>query len=71
MPWEVEYTNEFGQWWQELSEGQQDAVAASVELLMEHGPNLRYPHSSDIRGSRHGVMRELRAQSGSGPIRVF
>ena len=71
MPWEVEYTDEFGQWWQQLSEGQQDAVAARVELLMELGPNLPYPYSSDIRGSRHGVMRELRAQSGGRPIRVF
>ena len=38
-----------GGWWQGLSEGQQDAVAARVELLMEYGPNLPYPHSSDIR----------------------
>ena len=29
MPWEVEYTDEFGQWWHELLEGQQDAVTAS------------------------------------------
>ena len=71
MPWEVEYTDEFGEWWHGLSEGQQDGVAARVELLMEHGPNLPYPYSSDIRGSRHGVMRELRAQSGGKPIRVF
>ena len=40
-------------------------------LLMEHGPNLPYPYSSDVRGSRHGVMRELRAQIGGRPIRVF
>ena len=71
MPWEVEYTDEFGEWWQELSEGQQDAVAAGVELLMEHGPNLPYPYSLGIRSSRHGVMRELRAQSGGRPLRVF
>ena len=71
MPWEVEYTDEFGRWWQGLSEGQQDSMAARVELLMEYGPNLPYPHSSDIRGSRHGVMRELRVQSGGRPLRVF
>ena len=71
MPWEVEYTDQFGQWWQQLSEGQQDAVAASVELLMEHGPNLPHPYSSQIRGSRHGGMRELRVQSRGRPIRVF
>ena len=71
MPWEVEFTNEFGQWWHELSEDQQDAVAARVGLLEERGPNLPYPYSSDIRGSRHGVIRELRAQSGGRPLRVF
>ena len=71
MPWEVEYTDEFGRWWNGLSERQQDGVAARVELLMEHGPNLPYPYSSDVRGSRHGVMRELRAQIGGRPIRVF
>ena len=71
MAWEVEYTDEFGQWWQELSENQQDSVAASVELLTEYGPNLPYPYSSNIRGSRHGVMRELRVQSGGRPIRIF
>ena len=71
MAWEVEYTDQFGEWWTELSESQQDALAAKVELLMEHGPNLPYPHSSDVRGSRHGVMRELRAQSGGRPLRAF
>lgn len=71
MRWDVEYTDEFGQWWQGLSEGLQDEVAARVELLVEHGPSLPYPFSSDIRGSRHGVMRELRVQSGGRPIRVF
>ena len=71
MLWEVEYTDEFGQWWQGLSVGQQNSVAARVELLVEYGPKLPYPYSSDIRGSRHGVMRELRAQSGGRPLRVF
>ena len=71
MAWEVEYTDEFGEWWSDLSEDQQDAVAARVELLMEHGPNLPFPYSSDVRGSRHGRMRELRAQQAGRPIRVF
>ena len=43
MAWEVEYTDEFGMWWRDLSEEQQDAVAARVELLMVHGPNLPFP----------------------------
>ena len=71
MLWEVEYTDEFGRRWYGLPVDQQDAVVARVDLLMEHGPNLPYPYSSEVRGSRHGRMRELRVQSGGRPIRVF
>ena len=71
MAWEVEYTDEFEAWWRDLSEEQQDAIAARVELLMQHGPNLPFPYSSDVRGSRHGSMRELRVQQAGRPIRVF
>ena len=71
MVWEVEYTDQFGDWWHELSESQQDAVAARVGLLTERGPHLPFPYSSDISGSRHGIMRELRAQAGGNPLRVF
>lgn len=38
MPWEVEYTDEFGDWWKGLTTGQQDAIAANVGLLMAYGP---------------------------------
>ncbi len=71
MAWEVEVTDQFGRWWHELSEGQQDAVAAKVGLLEELGPNLPFPHSSDVRGSRHGQMRELRVQHAGRPLRIL
>ena len=71
MAWEVEYTDQFGSWWFELTEGEQEAVASRVELLMEHGPNLGFPFSSDVRSSRHGRMRELRAQRSGRPLRVL
>lgn len=71
MAWEVEYTDQFGDWWLNLSESEQDAVVAKVELLAEFGPNLGFPHTSDIRGSRHGRMRELRAQWAGRPLRVL
>ncbi len=67
----VEYTNEFGQWWDRLTEIQQDDVAAMVELLTEHGPALPFPYSSGVAGSRHSQMRELRIQSAGDPLRVF
>ena len=71
MPWEIEYTDEFGAWWHTLTEAQQDDVTASVRLLMEHGPTLRFPHASGVEGSKHTHMRELRVQSGGRPLRVF
>ena len=71
MPWEVEFTDEFETWWNTLAEAHQDAVAARVKLLEAYGPQLPFPHSSDVRSSRHGAMRELRAQSAGRPLRVF
>ena len=38
MTWEVEYTDEFGEWFRELDVDAQEEVAASIDLLMEHGP---------------------------------
>ncbi len=69
--WNVEYTDEFGQWWNELLDRSQKDATAIVELLEDRGPNLPYPHSSDVKGSRHGRMRELRVPSGGNPIRIF
>ena len=71
MSWDVEHTDEFAAWWDELSEAQQENVAAIVVLLMEQGPKLPFPYSSGIQNSRHTHMRELRVQSGGKPIRVF
>lgn len=71
MAWVVEYTDEFGEWWDSLTGDAQDKVAASVKLLERHGPNLAYPHSSGVKGSRHGKMRELRVQFKGRPFRVL
>jgi hypothetical protein len=58
--WEVEFTDDFGAWWDTLTEDEQESIAASVGLLSEAGPALDHPHTSKIQGSRHGRMRELR-----------
>ena len=71
MAYEIEYTDEFGAWWTSLSEGEQVDLAATVTLLETRDVRLGFPHSSSIRGSRHGHMRELRVQSGGRLIRVF
>jgi len=71
MSWNVEVTDECVEWLESLDEADFDAVDFSVDLLIEQGPLLDYPHSSKIAGSRHAHMRELRVQSGGKPLRIF
>ncbi|MDX9758624.1 MAG: type II toxin-antitoxin system RelE/ParE family toxin [Bacteroidota bacterium] len=71
MKCEVEFTDEFFQWWQTLHDNQQDEVASVVGLLEEHGVGLGFPRSSDVRGSSHGNMRELRIQIEGDSYRIF
>ncbi len=71
MLWEVEYANEFGEWWDSLSEDEQVSVDASVRLLEAKGPVLGFPHSSKVIRSRHGHMRELRTQHEGRPLRIL
>ncbi len=71
MEWEVEYTDEFEDWWSGLTEAEQEDIAAVVELLEAKGPNLPYPYSSGIKNSRHSHMRELRIQHAGRPYRTL
>jgi hypothetical protein len=71
MAWMVEYTDEFGAWWETLDEGEQVSVAAVVQLLEIKGPQLPYPYCSGIGSSRHPHMRELRIQHSGEPYRVL
>ena len=68
--WEVEYTDEFKQWWLALTEAQQEALDDRVMLLAEAGPGLKRPTVGDIKASRHANMKELRASQG-GALRVL
>jgi len=67
--WDVEYTDEWRDWFDRLDESAQDVVSVAVGLLERVGPMLPYPYSSKIIGSRHAHMRELRIQSGGRPFR--
>lgn len=71
MAWEVEYTDEFEEWWNSLDEEEQDSLRASVELLADLGPNLGRPHVDTVNGSRHSNMKELRTQHHGRPYRTF
>lgn len=69
--WSIEYTDEFAEWWATLPEAGQEDIDAHVQRLEVRGPNLPFPCSSGIAGSRHDHMRELRVQSQGHPLRIF
>jgi hypothetical protein len=71
MGWDIEYTDEFGEWWAGLSQGEQESLPASVRLREECGPMLGFPHSSGINGSKHAHMRQLRTQHDGRPYRTL
>ncbi len=60
MAWQVEYTDEFEDWWNELTEAEQEEINAKVILLEERGTVLPRPHADVITSSRHPNMKELR-----------
>ncbi len=69
--WDIEFTDEFGQWWESLDDDEQESVDVTVTLLEKLGPQLPYPHSSGVESSRHRHMRELRIQHKGDPYRVL
>lgn len=67
---EVIYTDEFGEWFEELGQGDREAVGVVVDLLAEHGVKLGFPYSSALKGATF-ALRELRPKRGNSPLRVF
>ncbi len=71
VAYQVEYTDEFAEWWDRLDGAEQDAVTRVVRLLEERGPTLPFPYSSGVIGSKFKHMRELRIQHEGRPYRVL
>ena len=71
MAWRVEFSDEFGEWWNSLTAAEQKSVDFTVRLLQALGPALKMPHSSGVATSRHAHMRELRIQHEGRPYRVL
>ena len=66
MAWEIEGSDEFSRWYQELSEDEIESVNFSVDLLELSGPMLGRPHVDTLKGSRIANLKELRACSTKG-----
>lgn len=73
MEWPIEYTDEFGEWWDSLTEAEQVSIDAHVHKLEQRGPNLPFPYSSGINGSRYaqcGNCGAERRQAAAGVLRL-
>jgi hypothetical protein len=71
MKCNVEFTDTFENWWDDLTLEEQVDITAIVGLLEEHGPNLGHPHCSGVNQSKHSHMRELRVQHHGAPYRIL
>lgn len=69
--WEVEFTDEFEDWWNKCNLAAQEDIDSVVRLLELNGPNLKFPHSSGVAGSKFSHMRELRVQHKGDPYRIL
>lgn len=65
MPWEVEFTDEFEEWWETLTADEQEYVRVAVDALQERGPVLGRPFVDTVKDSRHQNMKELRPPEGN------
>lgn len=64
MPWEIEGTDQFAEWYWGLTDDEQRSVNVAVDLLGAHGPGLGRPFVDTLQGSRHSPMKELRPRGG-------
>jgi hypothetical protein len=69
--WEVEYTDQFWEWYEELPDEQGDDVADVIDALVEYGPALRRPLVGLIETSKHHNMKELIVGTGGCELRVL
>lgn len=61
--WEVELTDECEQWWEGLSEYEQELLDQRIKLLEAQGPGLGRPAVDTLTGSKIANLKELRAST--------
>lgn len=67
--WEVEVTDQFRDWYEDLSQADQDRIRAAVEVLTQRGPSLGRPLVGEVAGSKIHNLKELRPAGSS--IRIL
>ena len=69
--WDIETTDTFDAWYEELDDTQRSDVLAGMLLLQEKGPQLSRPYADTLNGAKFLNMKELRIQSKGQPLRAF
>ena len=69
--WEIEVSDEFVLWYDELTADESDSVDFSVELLEHADPLLGRPHVDTLYGSTVSNLKELRVQHEGRPLRIL
>ena len=71
MAWDVQYDDDFAEWFATLDEGLQDEIFASTALLRQYGPQLGRPHVDTLEDSAFSNMKEPRVQFRGDPWRIL
>lgn len=69
--WDVEYSEEFEEWWSGLAEDVQESIAHDIDVLAAIGPGLGRPLVDTLKDSKHSNMKELRTEHDGHPYRTL
>jgi hypothetical protein len=64
VAWQIEFTDEFETWWDQLSEDDQERVRAAAEVLEQAGPALGRPLVDTLGHTQLPNLKELRPRGG-------
>lgn len=62
--WDVVYSEDWGNWFDGLTDPQQVALVAAIDVLRQKGPALGRPLVDRVSGSAYHNMKELRVSEG-------
>ena len=71
MPWEIEVSDGFKDWYDSLGDEECGSIHKVVEALSTLGPAVGRPQVDTLKGSRHPNMKELRIQHQGRPYRIL
>lgn len=60
MGWNIEGTDQFKEWFLALTDAEDQAVSAAIDILERFGPGLGRPLVDTIKDSRIANLKELR-----------